>query len=66
MLLLSRRKQESIRIGEDILVTVCGINGGEVKIGILAPDNVKILREELIMRDHYKRERKDENRTVEI
>jgi len=47
MLILSRRVGEKIMIGDDIEVTVCGIHKGQVKLGIDAPDEVVILREEL-------------------
>ena len=48
MLLLSRRTGETIQIGDDITVTVLQVNGNQVRIGINAPDDVKIMREELV------------------
>ncbi len=48
MLILTREDGESIFIGEDTEVTVLGINGNYVKIGIDAPKDVEILREELL------------------
>ena len=48
MLLLSRRTGETIQIGDDITVTVLSVKGNQVRIGISAPEGVKILREELI------------------
>ncbi len=47
MLKLTRKTGESIIIGDDIRVTVLNINGNQVRIGIDAPDDVIILREEL-------------------
>lgn len=47
MLVLSRKPGESIRIGEDVIVTVSEIKGGRVRIGIEAPDSVRIRRDEL-------------------
>lgn len=47
MLVLSRRPGESITIGDDIVVTVVSIAGGQVRLGISAPRNVQILREEV-------------------
>ncbi len=47
MLLLTRRDGESLIIGDDIKVTVLNVNGNQVKIGIDAPEDVPILREEL-------------------
>lgn len=48
MLLLTRRVGESLFIGNNIKVTVLGLNGNQVRIGIEAPDDVPILREELV------------------
>jgi carbon storage regulator len=47
MLVLSRKESERIRIGESIVITVVGISGDKVKIGIQAPREVLVLREEL-------------------
>lgn len=48
MLVLSRRAGEKIMInGKEIVITVVGISGSQVRLGIDAPDDMKILREEL-------------------
>jgi carbon storage regulator len=47
MLILSRRAGESLTIGDDIVVTVVGINGNQIKLGIAAPREVRVLREEI-------------------
>jgi len=47
MLVLTRKVNESIRIGDGILVTVVQINPKKVKLGITGPQNVVILRSEL-------------------
>ena len=47
MLILSRKKGEAISIGKDIVIRVVGIEGDNVKLGIDAPKNMKILRTEL-------------------
>ena len=47
MLVLTRRSDESIRIGEDILITVVEIKGNQVRLGITAPKRMRIYREEL-------------------
>ncbi len=48
MLILTRKLNESIFIGDDISVTIIGIDGDRVSVGINAPKNLKILRNELI------------------
>jgi carbon storage regulator len=50
MLVLTRRVSESIRIGDDVVVTVVQIAPGKVRIGIEAPSGCMILREELLDR----------------
>ena len=47
MLVLSRKQNEKIRIGSDIVITVLGVSENQVKLGIEAPADVKILREEI-------------------
>ncbi|MBS4204958.1 carbon storage regulator CsrA [Lederbergia citrea] len=47
MLVLTRKKGESIQIGEDIEITITSIKGDQVKIGINAPKNVEIHRKEV-------------------
>ena len=50
MLVLSRKAEESMYIGDNIKITVLDIRGGQVRIGITAPDDVKIHREEVYNR----------------
>ena len=47
MLILTRRSGESIYIGDDVIVTVTGVHGKQVRIGIRAPKNVAVDREEI-------------------
>ena len=47
MLVLSRKAEESMFIGDDIKITVLDIMGGQVRIGITAPQDIKIHREEV-------------------
>jgi len=47
MLVLSRKTQQCIRLGDAIVVTVIGVGGDRVRLGIEAPSDVRILREEL-------------------
>ena len=50
MLVLTRRMGETIRIGPHIVVTVLGVNGSHVRIGIEAPRDVEVHREEIFER----------------
>ena len=47
MLVLSRRESERIRVGDSIVVTVVRLGGDKVRIGIEAPDDMLVLRDEL-------------------
>ena len=47
MLVLSRKTDQSLILGEDITITVLGIEGDRVKLGIRAPRSVPVLREEV-------------------
>jgi len=47
MLILSRRLNEKIVIGDDIVISVVEVRGDQVKLGILAPRSVKVFREEV-------------------
>ena len=47
MLVLSRKKGQTIRIGDDIEITIVATANDQVKIGINAPKNIEILRQEV-------------------
>ncbi|MFZ3590382.1 carbon storage regulator CsrA [Bacillus sp. DJP31] len=49
MLILSRKTNEAIQIGEDIEIKVLSIEGDQIKIGISAPRNVDIHRKEIFL-----------------
>jgi carbon storage regulator len=63
MLILSRREGETVMIGSDVTVTVLGIKGNQVRIGISAPKNVAVHREEIFER--IKREQRAEGGQAE-
>jgi carbon storage regulator len=58
MLILTRRTGETLHIGEDVKVTVMAVNGSQVRIGIKAPRNVAVDREEIAERKQRDRELK--------
>lgn len=50
MLVLTRKLKEKLIIGKDIVIEVLGVKGNQVRLGITAPSEIKILREELCTR----------------
>ena len=60
MLILTRRISESIIIGDDIKITVLGVKGNQVRIGIEAPKDLSVHREEI-----YERIREEKQGSVE-
>ncbi len=50
MLILTRRVGESLMVGDDITITVLGVKGNQVRIGVNAPRDVAVHREEIYER----------------
>ena len=50
MLILTRRVGESLMIGDDVTITVLGVKGNQVRIGVDAPKEVAVHREEILDR----------------
>ena len=50
MLILTRRVGETLMIGDNVTVTVLGVKGNQVRVGVNAPKDVSVHREEIYMR----------------
>ena len=60
MLILTRRVGETLMIGDDVTVTVLGVKGNQVRIGVNAPKEVSVHREEI-----YERIKKEQSGSAE-
>ena len=56
MLILTRRMNETLMVGDDVRVTVLGINGNQVRIGVQAPRHIPVHRQEI-----YEKIKKEES-----
>ena len=59
MLILTRRVGETLVIGDDVTITVLGVRGNQVRVGVNAPKDVAVHREEIYQR--IQDEKTDEN-----
>ena len=65
MLILTRRVGETLMIGDDVAVTVLGVKGNQVRIGVKAPRDVTVHREEIYERIREEDESAEGNRAAD-
>ena len=65
MLVLSRQKDESIVIGDDIEITIVDVRGDKVRLGIEAPKSIPVHRREVYEAIQREKKEKEQNKQVE-
>jgi len=52
MLILTRRVGETLKVGDEVSVTILGVRGSQIRIGITAPKGINVCREEIYQKDN--------------
>jgi carbon storage regulator len=66
MLILTRRPQETLVVGDNIKVQVLGVKGGQVRLGVEAPREVPVDREEIWVRIKRDKSKSDELQPADV
>ena len=61
MLILTRRIGETLMVGDDVTITVLGVKGNQVRIGVNAPKDVAVHREEIYQRIQKEKDGDDDS-----
>ena len=66
MLILTRRVGETLKVGDDVSVTVLGVRGSQIRIGITAPRGIDVYREEIYDKKRDTDKQTDDKKTSDF
>src|SRR5689334_2084458 len=66
MLILTRRVGETVMIGDEVTITVLGVKGGQIRVGINAPKSVLVHREEIYERIKHEEQSQTADRSAKV